>query len=91
VWIKSVLNPAGGKLLRLPLEAAPSEDGTVAARPYATTPGRFLARGEQPRDGELRWASHFDTCPDAASFRKPPARDPQPALFPATDTPEGTP
>jgi hypothetical protein len=70
VWLKSVLPPAGGKLLRLPLEAAPSETGTVAARPYTTEPGRFLARGEALQPGELAWVSHFTTCPDAAGFRR---------------------
>jgi hypothetical protein len=68
--MKHVLPPAGGKLLRIPLEAAPSDAGTVAARPYSSEPGRFLARGEEPAEGEQRWRNHFDHCPDAAGFRR---------------------
>jgi len=68
--MKTVQPPAGGRLLRLPLEAAPSETGTVAARPYTTEPGRFLAKDEKPAEGESRFTNHLDTCPDAAEFRR---------------------
>lgn len=81
VWFKKVRLP-GDKLTRLPLEPRPSPDGTIAARPYSDLPGRFLAKGELLEDGEQRWTSHFDTCPDAGSFKK--TRTPRhttPALF----------
>jgi hypothetical protein len=85
VWVKNVTTPSGTR--NIPLEPEPSDTGTVAARPFSAMPGRFLARDEQPRAGETRWVNHFDTCPDASSFRKPARTpDPQPALFPP---PEG--
>ena len=97
IWWKNITTPAG--LRNLPLQADPDDAGTVAARPYATLPGRFLAHGETLADGESRWVNHFDQCPDAEAFRgrghhrpRPrPAADPQPALFPATKEGPATP
>jgi hypothetical protein len=91
VWIKNVRPGHGGKLLRIPLEVQPSGAGTVAARPYTTEPGRFLARGEALAGGESRWVNHFDRCPDAASFRKPHAPKAGAPVHPALFTTEGTP
>jgi hypothetical protein len=79
--MKNVRRPSGeGKPLRIPLEAQPSDAGTVAARAYSGEPGRFLAQGEALANGESKWVSHFDTCVDAAAFRRH-ATTPYPPLF----------
>jgi hypothetical protein len=81
VWMKNIRPPRDGpRLLRLPLDAEPSDAGTIAARAHSGEPGRFLARGEELAPGESRWVSHFDTCPDAATFRHTAQPEP-PSLF----------
>lgn len=61
IWWKNITTPAG--LRNLPLQADPDPAGTVAARPFSTLPGRFLAATGHLADGEQKWINHFDTCP----------------------------
>lgn len=55
----------GGK--PMPLDAKPNPDGNVILRG-----GHALVMGSQLGlfDGETLYASHFVTCPDAASWRR---------------------
>lgn len=64
LWAESV-----GSHKRMPLDAAPSPEGTVylSAEPDGKTYARVMNKGRFP---EMR-TSHFATCPDAAKWRKP--------------------
>lgn len=75
VWFKSVRLATSPKLKLLPLLPQPSDTGSVAARPFSTEPGRFLAKGEALAEGESRWTNHLDDCPDADSFRRKAQRE----------------
>jgi hypothetical protein len=55
---------------RIPLDADPVDDGNLAARKDGDTIRvRTLGTGELA-DGELRFVSHFASCPHAAGHRK---------------------
>lgn len=59
--ITFVRNTKGGKLI--PVEAAPDEDGNVAARTVAgNLHGHVLRKGEEPPHGWLRYMPHHAIC-----------------------------
>jgi hypothetical protein len=100
IWFREVVSQAGGKPRLMPLDARPADDGNVAAHPDRDwEPARIIKPGEQLRDGERRWHTHFETCASPDAFRKRakpaarprPVREPgqpaQPSLFPTETTP----
>lgn len=74
----------------IPVDAAPDEDGRVAARTVADRlVGRALARGEDAPAGWLRFMPHQATCEIATRGRRQKRR-PEPPLT-LFDTNEGEP
>jgi hypothetical protein len=63
---------------RMPLDERPTEDGNVILLPRSiegefgeTRLARVLQRGEVPDVIERRFTSHFATCRNASSHRRP--------------------
>lgn len=65
---------ANGK--RMPVDVTPTPEGNVTTVPGGAGPGTLLALvhppGQLPFDAdEPRYTSHFATCPNADSHRRP--------------------
>jgi hypothetical protein len=61
------VTPAGK---RIPLDIGFSEAGNLT--PVGKLPdGAVRVRPQQPGDGPARYVSHFATCPEAGSWRRP--------------------
>lgn len=56
----------------MPVDAEPRSDGNLVLFGEASSPMVRVVRGEGPAPGELRWASHFVTCPLASEWRRRP-------------------
>lgn len=66
VW---VLTRSGG---HMPLDPEPSPRGNIVLElgPNDQTVSRVLRADEEPASGQLRWLSHFATCPNAKEHRR---------------------
>lgn len=64
---------------RMPLDADQVRDGNVVAQPDGLV--RALRSGEEPDPSWPRYRSHFATCPQAGSHRKPKPGPAQGSLF----------
>jgi 5'-3' exonuclease len=65
----------------MPVDWAPDPQGRLVR--FMRAPGdwriRVLKKGEDPPAGELRWTSHYATCPEATRFRGRDQPRPSPA------------
>ena len=66
-----VHNQAGRKPARMPVDAEPHPDGTVACYRdvTGTLHGRVLGKDQQPATHETRYMTHFATCTNPGAHR----------------------
>lgn len=77
-----LLTRRDGEIARVPVDRLPVQAGNIAGSKdvHGQLHGRVLADGEQLRPLEHRYRSHFASCAQASTHRKPRPATPPPAV-----------